>query len=84
MCWWGEAFAHGPNINAPMDPATNARAVGVALYANWLARGATPVERALTAAMVKRYSPDPTADRAALDAAFADAMLAAAAAHPGA
>ena len=19
MCWWGEALAHGPNINAPMD-----------------------------------------------------------------
>ena len=21
MCWWGEAFAHGPNINVPMDAA---------------------------------------------------------------
>ena len=82
MCWWGEAFAHGPNINAPMDPATNARAVGAAVYANWLARAATPVERALTAAMVKRYSLDPKTDRAALDAAFADAMLAEAASHP--
>jgi len=20
MCLWGEALAHGPNINAPMDP----------------------------------------------------------------
>jgi tetratricopeptide (TPR) repeat protein len=82
MCWWGEAFAHGPNINAPMDPATNARAVAVARYADWLARNGPPVERALTGAMVKRYSLDPAADRAALDAAFADAMLAAAAAHP--
>ena len=82
MCWWGEAFAHGPNINAPMDAATNARAVGAARYADWLARNATPAERALTAAMVKRYSPDPAADRPALDATFADAMLAAAAAHP--
>ena len=81
MCWWGEAFAHGPNINAPMDGAANARAFGVAAYADWLARKATPAERALTAAMVKRYSLDPTADRAMLDAAFADAMLAAAAAH---
>ena len=43
---------------------------------------ATPVERALTGAMVKRYALDPAADRAALDAAFADAMLAAAAVHP--
>ena len=82
MCWWGEAFAHGPNINAPMDAAVNARAVGAANYANWLARNATLVERAMTAAMVRRYSLDPKADRAALDAGFADAMLAAAAAHP--
>ena len=82
MCWWGEAFAHGPNINAPMDTATNARAFGAAAYANWLARNATPAERALTLAMAKRYSLDPKADRATLDATFADEMLAAAAAHP--
>jgi len=82
LCLWGEAMAHGPNINAPMDPATNARAVGLARYANWLARKGTAEERALTAAMLTRYAPDPKADRTALDAAYADAMLAAAAAHP--
>ena len=82
MCWWGEAFAHGPNINAPMDAGINARAVGVASYADWLARTATPAERALTSAMVKRYSLAPQADRAGLDAVFADAMLAVSAAHP--
>jgi len=82
LCFWGEAMAHGPNINAPMDPATNARSVGLARYANWLARKATPEERALTEAMLHRYSSDAGADRAALDAAYADAMLAAAAAHP--
>ena len=82
MCFWGEAFAHGPNINAPMDPAVNARTVGLARYAAWLARKGTPEEQALTAAIVKRYSPDLSADRAALDAAYADAMLAAAKAHP--
>lgn len=82
MCWWGEAFAHGPNINAPMDGSVNPRAHGAAAHAHWLARKAAPAERALTAAMSKRYSLDPTADRAALDAAFADAMLAAAAEHP--
>lgn len=82
MCWWGEAFAHGPNINAPMDAAANARAVGAAAYADWLARKGTPAERVLTAAMTRRYSLDPKADRAALDAAFADAMLAAAATQP--
>ena len=82
MCWWGEAFAHGPNINAPMDSATNARAFGAAAYANWLGRNATPAERALTLAMAKRYSLDPKVDRTSLDAVFADEMLAAAAAHP--
>jgi len=82
MCWWGEAMARGPNINAPMDSDANARAVATARYAQWLAAKATPAERALVDAMVKRYSLDPKADRAALDAAYADAMLSAAAAHP--
>ncbi|HET7576052.1 MAG TPA: tetratricopeptide repeat protein [Sphingomicrobium sp.] len=82
MCFWGEAFAYGPNINAPMEPESNARAVGLARYADWLAIKATPKERALTGAMVKRYSPDLGADRAKLDADYADAMLAAAGAHP--
>ena len=82
MCYWGEAMAHGPNINAQMDPATNARSVALASYANWLAAKATEPEQALTGAMLKRYSVDPKADRATLDAAYADAMLAAARAHP--
>lgn len=81
MCWWGEALASGPNINAPMDAAANARAYGAAAYANWLARDSTPAEQAMTAAMVKRYSLDPKADRAALDISYADAMLAAADAY---
>lgn len=82
MCFWGEALAFGPNINAPMDPDANARALALARYAAWLARNSTPPQRALTAAMLKRYSPEPGADRAALDADYADAMLAAAAAYP--
>nr|WP_314446880.1 hypothetical protein [uncultured Sphingomonas sp.] len=81
MCWWGEAFAQGPNINAPMEGTANPRAHGAAAYAHWLAARATPVEQALTAAMARRYSLDPAVDRAALDAAFADAMLAAAKIH---
>lgn len=82
MCFWGEALAYGPNINAPMDPATNARAVGLARYAEWLARKGSLTEQNLTAAMTKRFSADPNADRAALDAGYADAMLAAATAQP--
>lgn len=82
LCFWGEAMAHGPNINAPMDPKTVSRAVGLAAYANWLARKGSNAEQALTNAMLKRYSLDPKADQAAMNAAYADAMLAAAAAHP--
>ncbi|QIK96935.1 hypothetical protein G7076_11320 [Sphingomonas sp. HDW15A] len=82
LCHWGEAMAQGPNINAPMDPSTMTRAVALAAYANWLARKGTPAEQALTAAMMKRYSLAPNADQAALNIAYADAMLAAAAGHP--
>jgi tetratricopeptide (TPR) repeat protein len=82
MCWWGEAFARGPNINAPMDAGANARAVAVANYARWLAQSGTAEEQALTAALTKRYSADAAADRPQLDSAFADAMLAVAAAYP--
>jgi tetratricopeptide (TPR) repeat protein len=82
MCWWGEALAHGPNINAPMDAEANARAVAVLRQAQALQSSATPLEQAMIAALVRRYSLKPTADRAALDAAYADAMLAAARACP--
>jgi tetratricopeptide (TPR) repeat protein len=83
MCFWGEALAHGPNINAPMDPATRTRAVALAGYANWLARNGSDEEQTLTAAMLQRYSTDSKADRARLDSSYADAMLAAATRHPG-
>ncbi|TGX42560.1 hypothetical protein E5A74_11845 [Sphingomonas naasensis] len=82
LCLWGEAMAQGPNINAPMDASANAAVLLIARRADLLAGGATPVERALTAAMLERYSDAPGAARPALDAAYADAMLAAARAHP--
>lgn len=82
MCWWGEALAHGPNINAPMDEEGNRRALAAVARAGSLAPKATPTEQALIAAIAKRYSEDPKADRAALDAAYADAMLTAARAFP--
>lgn len=77
MCWWGEAFAHGPNINAPMDPAANARAVAAAKQAQSLKARANPTEQALIDAVNARYSAnvDPS-NRAGLDQAFADRMLA--------
>ncbi|MCG8443535.1 MAG: hypothetical protein MI723_17160, partial [Caulobacterales bacterium] len=82
MCLWGEAFALGPNINAPRDPEVEAQALAAARAAAERAEGASAEEQALIAAIQTRYSDNPAADPAALDAAFADAMLAAAHAHP--
>ncbi|WP_026354794.1 tetratricopeptide repeat protein [Massilia niastensis] len=82
MCYWGEALALGPNINAPMFPEAVAPAVQAAARATRLARGATPVEQALIRAVARRYSADPGVERAALDKAYADAMTEAARAHP--
>ena len=71
MCYWGEAYALGPNLNMPMseeniEPAWTAakRAMGHAV---------TPREMAITQALLKRYAPEPK-DRAELDKTFADAM----------
>lgn len=83
MCWWGEAFAHGPNINAPMDPEVNARAVSVARHAQNLKADTRPEEQALLDAIATRYAPDILPEeRAALDEAFAVRMLAAARQFP--
>lgn len=75
LCWWGEAVAHGPNINAPMDPAARAPALAALRKARAVKGKAPPLERALIDAAGTRYSRDPDADRAALDAAYADAMM---------
>lgn len=79
LCWWGEAMALGPNINAPMDDRDRAAALTALNRAMTLRTLAGPRERALIEALALRYSEDPAADRAALDAAYADAMLAVAA-----
>ena len=82
MCWWGEAVALGPNINAPMDDRDRPAALAALRKAVALKGGASPVEQALIEAAARRYSASPEADRAALDAAYADAMLAVAARFP--
>lgn len=83
MCWWGEAVALGPNINAPMDDRDHAAALDAMDRAMALRDGAFPMERALIEAVAHRYSRDPDADRAALDMAYADAMLDVARRFPG-
>jgi tetratricopeptide (TPR) repeat protein len=74
MCYWGVAFALGPNINAPIteDAAKDAwQAIGQARDA---AGAATDKERAFIEALAKRYTADPMAERPPLDRAYADAM----------
>ncbi|MBV9996182.1 MAG: tetratricopeptide repeat protein, partial [Caulobacteraceae bacterium] len=74
MCWWGVAFALGPNINLPMQ----ADAMGPAWTALAKAQGLAPTttvrERAWIKALAARYAKVPPADRHALDEAFAAAM----------
>lgn len=82
MCWWGIAFANGPNINAPMGPEAAKAAFEAAQQAAQLASNASPVERQWIAAIGTRYAPDFDAtagpsgapNRVALDRAFAAAM----------
>ncbi len=82
MCAWGEALVLGPNINAPMDAAAVEPAMAAVRRAQENAGSASPREQALIKAIAERYSSDPKAERAALDAAFAAAMGAAAARFP--
>ena len=74
MCQWGIAFALGPNINAPITPEAAKEAYQAIEQARAHAGGATARERAYIEALAKRYAPDPAAERAPLDRAYADAM----------
>src|ERR1700682_5919797 len=56
MCYWGEAYVLGPNINMPMDPKAMAPAAAAAAKARSLAGKATPREQALIAAVSARYN----------------------------
>jgi hypothetical protein len=74
MCLWGEAWVLGPHINYPVESDANARALAVLEQARRLAPSAGEREAALIEALSRRHSPDPNADRKALDQAYADAM----------
>src|SRR5690606_35807453 len=82
LCFWGEALAHGPNINAPMDDASLGPTLAAVEKAQSLRDRVSPEEQALIDAIALRYSADPKAERAALDRAYADAMLEAARRFP--
>ena len=74
MCWWGVAFALGPNINLPMPEDAVAPAWDALSKAQALKSKASPEEREWIEAIATRYSKDPKADRKASDAAFVEAM----------
>jgi tetratricopeptide (TPR) repeat protein len=76
MCYFGEALVLGPNINVPMAPEANAPALAALSKAQSLASRSSEKEKALIGALALRYSADTTAQRPALDAAYADAMAA--------
>ncbi|MBZ6377499.1 hypothetical protein B5C34_04615 [Pacificimonas flava] len=86
MCFWGEAFAHGPNINAPMDPRVLGATRAALARAEELKIGASERERMLIDAVAIRYrngaQTDLQADAQSDEDAFADAMLQVAAAYP--
>ena len=82
MCWWGIAFAYGPNINMPMLPDAQAPALRALEMAVSLKQHASAAERAYIDALATRYSADAKAERPALDKAFSEATQALARKYP--
>ena len=88
MCYWGEALAHGPNINvtsngkAVMSDAQRIKAFKALSKAKDLMINATPREQAYITALSSRYDGDINSDRDALDMAYALAMAKVAEVYP--
>ena len=82
MCFWGEAYALGPNVNDPITPEREKEAHAALQKAQALAGRITDAERGLIEALAPRYSDAPAGDRSARDAAFTAAMKALAARFP--
>ena len=74
MCYWGIAYALGPNINLPMDTSLVKPAWAAAHNAVKYSVAVTPKERAYIDALSKRYSADSDVNRASLDSAWARAI----------
>jgi tetratricopeptide (TPR) repeat protein len=81
MCVWGEAWSRGPTINYPIDKKKQVEAAALADRAAVLGAGGPPRERALIAALQKRYRDG--GGGGAGDYAFARAMDDLARAWPG-
>ena len=73
MAYWGQALVLGPNINAPMNPEDEPKALALAQKAVSLKGRTTPRERAYIDAVALRYN-GKAEDRRANDLAFSKAM----------
>ncbi len=83
ICHWGEAWAWGSYLNAPMNAEEAPHAYAAAQKALSLKGRATAKERALIEAMAIRYVPKFDASkRVEQDRAYADAMQKVSAAYP--
>ncbi|HET9951614.1 MAG TPA: hypothetical protein VFS09_07465 [Candidatus Eisenbacteria bacterium] len=76
MPFWGVALALGPNINMPMSPEAEQRALDALAKAEARLARASRAERDYVAALAKRYAAPAGENRAARDSAYADAMRA--------
>ena len=74
MPWWGVALALGPNINMPMSPEAEERALAAIAKARLRVGGASPMERDYVEALARRYAAPAGEDRGARDLAYAEAM----------
>ncbi len=83
ICYWGEAWAWGSYLNAPMTAEEAPHAYAAAQKALSLKSRATPKERALIDAMAVRYVEKfDAAKRVEQDRAYADAMQKVSAQYP--
>lgn len=85
LCWWGAAYALGPNYNFPMMPDRAEAAWDALQRAQAAAPEASPVEQALIAALSTRYAGPEYVEPEAMQAfneAYANAMQEVAAQFP--
>lgn len=76
MAYWGWALVLGPNLNLPMRPEVVGQAHEAIQLAVERKDQVSDKERMMIEALAERYTDDPEADRAPLDAAYARAMAA--------
>jgi tetratricopeptide (TPR) repeat protein len=74
MCWWGVAYAVGPNINLPVDTASERRGAAAVREARARLGGVTAREKAYIEAIALRVAEPVGAQRATRDSAYARAM----------